>query len=162
MTKKFITTLVLLTCPAVEIFAGGIEERQREQLYLSAKDRLVDCSKTFAKRRLDNKSFTDAIASLFSKSFPAPCVEMTVAWYRKQATELASNESRLTDRDFRSNRDILLEDVDRFAGEYGQQKRAYKTTVAPLFSTVTDKRQESGDKQALDALRGYTNLGAEK
>jgi hypothetical protein len=162
MTKKFITTLVLLTCPAVEIFAGGIEERQREQLYLSAKDRLVNCSKTFAERRLDNKSFTDAIASLFSKSFPAPCVEMTVAWYRKQATELASNESRLTDRDFRSNRDILLEDVDRFAAEYGQQKIAYKTTVAPLFSTVTDKRQESGDKQALDALRGYTNLGAEQ
>lgn len=162
MTTKFITTLVLMTCPAVEIFAGDIEERQREHLYLSAKDRLVDCSETFAERLLDDESVTDAFASLFSRSFPTPCVEMTVAWYRNKATELASSESRVTDRDFRSNRDILLEDVDRFAGEYGQQKRAYKTTVAPLFSTVTDKRQESGDKQALDALRGYTNLGAEK
>ena len=162
MTKKFITTLVLLTCPAVDIFAGDIEDRQREQLYLGAKDRLAECSETFSKRRLDNKSVADALASLFSRSFAMPCVEMTVDWYRKQATEFASNESRVTDRDFRSNRDTLLIDVDRFAAEYGAQNLDYKTTVAPLFSTVAAKIQESGDKPELDALRGYTNLGAEK
>jgi hypothetical protein len=162
MTKKFVTTLVLLTCPAVDIFAGDIEQHQREHLYLSAKDRLAECSETFSERRLDNKSVADAFASLFSRSFPIPCVEMTVDWYRKQATEIASNEGRVTDRDFRSNRDALLIDVDRFAAEYGQNKIAHTTTVVPLFSTVTAKSQESRDKRELDALRGYTNLGAEQ